>query len=270
MAENRRRTARQAPIAQQARPRAEGAHNRPRPIVRTRGPNVAGEKAREHLLRTAISMFARHGYAGVSTRELAKKAGLNQAAVYYYFHTKRVIYIEAVVRCFNEVSAERLRALTDAERLPATGLEDVLRAFIEPHVRYVTRKEGQDYLRIFNTFSSTPEDILVELYKNHFGPVRERFIGAIHSLEPGIEADALRRFFGVIANMIVAALFDHGYKATTGRDPHSIDADGFIQAIVAYNAAGIRALRNIPRLEKTPSRTKENLAPVKRRREHPV
>jgi len=218
---------------------------KPKKAARRRGPNVAGDRARDNLLATAISMFARHGYAGVSTRELTTQAGVNQASIYYYFRTKREIYVAAVIRCFSAVSAERLTMLDALEANAGATLEDVLRAFVAPHVRYVTRAEGHDYLRIFATFSATPEEILVELYRDHFGPVRQRFIAAAHRVEPELDDEALHRSFGIVANMIVSALFDHGYRATSGRAPYDVDVDRFIEMLVAYNATGMRALKTL-------------------------
>lgn len=204
---------------------------------------MAGDKARDRLLDVAIAMFAQHGFGGVSTREVTKEAGVNQASIYYYFRTKRDIYIAAVIKCFDAISAERLSMLRALGDFKGASLEDVLRAFIAPHVRYVTRKEGLNYLRIFATFSATPEDILVELYRNHFGPVRQVFIDAAHRVEPKLSKEALHRSFGIISNMIVSALFDHGYQATSGRSPYKIKAEPFIEDLIAYNAAGIRELR---------------------------
>jgi AcrR family transcriptional regulator len=211
--------------------------------TKKRGPNVAGEKARDHLLAVAISLFGECGYDGVSTRELTKHAGLNQASVYYYFRTKREIYVASVIKCFNAVAADRIEMIESLELLEKVNLEDVLRAFIAPHVRYVTKREGYDYLRIFRTFSTAPEDILVELYKEHFGPHRQRFIDLAHKLEPNIPLEELHRSFGIVANMIVSTLFDHGYQETRGKNPYKVNAEQFINMLVAYNAAGMRQLR---------------------------
>jgi AcrR family transcriptional regulator len=219
-----------------------GASSPPKSRKGQRGPNTAGERAKAELLAVAISMFAELGYGGVSTRELTKQAGVNQASIYYHFRTKRDVYMAAVIKCFEAVDGERLRLLEAIETNADASLDDILRAFIAPHVRYVTTREGQDYLRIFATFSATPEDILSELYEKHFGPSRQRFIDATHRVEPNIDKESLHRAFGIIANMIVSSLFDHGYKATTGKSPYKVKVEPFIDRLVAYNAAGIRAL----------------------------
>jgi AcrR family transcriptional regulator len=51
-----------------------------------------GAEAREHLLRTALRLFAERGFAKTSTREIAQAAGVNIAAISYYFGDKAGLY----------------------------------------------------------------------------------------------------------------------------------------------------------------------------------
>ncbi|MDN2708498.1 CerR family C-terminal domain-containing protein [Janthinobacterium sp. SUN118] len=57
-----------------------------------RKPRSDGEQSRERLLHSAIRLFAEHGYAKTSTRELALAAGTNAAAISYYFGDKAGLY----------------------------------------------------------------------------------------------------------------------------------------------------------------------------------
>lgn len=45
-----------------------------------------------HIMDTAIPLFAMRGYAGVSVRELAQAAGVNNALISYYFGGKKELY----------------------------------------------------------------------------------------------------------------------------------------------------------------------------------
>ncbi|MBY0242326.1 MAG: CerR family C-terminal domain-containing protein [Burkholderiaceae bacterium] len=51
-----------------------------------------GEQSRERLLLAAMRLFAEHGYAKASTREIALAAGANVAAISYYFGDKAGLY----------------------------------------------------------------------------------------------------------------------------------------------------------------------------------
>lgn len=113
--------------------------------------NVAGERARGQILEAAIPLFGRHGYGGVSTREITQAASVNQAAICYHFGTKRDLYLQAVSKFFDVIAEERYAMLGAARRAGELDLEAVLRALIAPPIRFVARKNGRDYLRLFST-----------------------------------------------------------------------------------------------------------------------
>src|SRR6476469_1535495 len=51
-----------------------------------------GAEARERLLHAALRLFAEHGYAKTSTRDIAKAADINIASIKYYFGDKAGLY----------------------------------------------------------------------------------------------------------------------------------------------------------------------------------
>src|SRR5262245_3765432 len=54
------------------------------------------DNPRERLLETAGEIFAEKGFKGATVREIIDRAGVNIAAVNYYFRDKERLYIEAV------------------------------------------------------------------------------------------------------------------------------------------------------------------------------
>ncbi|WP_228893698.1 CerR family C-terminal domain-containing protein [Pseudoduganella aquatica] len=60
--------------------------------ARTKKSRSDGEQSRERLLVTAIRLFAEQGYSRASTREIALAAGVNVAAISYYFGDKAGLY----------------------------------------------------------------------------------------------------------------------------------------------------------------------------------
>lgn len=68
------------------------------PEAASRGPGrPGGDESRARIVEAAAQLFADRGFDGVSVRELAKRAGVNAAAVNYHFGGKEGLY-HAVIR----------------------------------------------------------------------------------------------------------------------------------------------------------------------------
>jgi AcrR family transcriptional regulator len=93
-------------------------------------PAGPAEDARLRLLQVGLRLFAAQGYARTSTRELAVAAGVNVAAISYYFGDKAGLY-RAVF-----FGPQGNPAEVDLSRFTAPGLrlEEVLRGFFEGFV----------------------------------------------------------------------------------------------------------------------------------------
>ena len=81
--------------------------------------------SRERLLKSAIELFNRKGYASASVREIVAAAGVSKPVLYYYFRNKEGIYLHMMREGFSkfesmlkatsgekESSAERIRLLS--------------------------------------------------------------------------------------------------------------------------------------------------------------
>ena len=55
---------------------------------------------REAVLKAAIEIFARKGYAGASTREICREAGVTKPVLYYHFRGKEHLYRELMIDSF--------------------------------------------------------------------------------------------------------------------------------------------------------------------------
>ena len=48
------------------------------------------------ILRTAVTLFSKQGFAGVSMRDLAKSVNMSTSALYHYFPNKQSLYLAVV------------------------------------------------------------------------------------------------------------------------------------------------------------------------------
>ncbi len=58
--------------------------------------------AKQRIFDTAVSLFARKGYAGVGIREVAKKADVNISMINYYYSGKVGILKEIINQCYDK------------------------------------------------------------------------------------------------------------------------------------------------------------------------
>ncbi|MES1168685.1 MAG: TetR/AcrR family transcriptional regulator, partial [Oleiharenicola lentus] len=69
----------------------------------------------QKILTTAESLFAQHGYAGVSLRQITVAAKVNLAAVNYHYYDKESLYRELLTQRLRQINRRRLALLAEAE-----------------------------------------------------------------------------------------------------------------------------------------------------------
>ncbi len=57
---------------------------------------------KEKITETALELFSRHGYNGVSVRDIARAVGVRESSLYNHFENKRAIFDEIVDCCFQQ------------------------------------------------------------------------------------------------------------------------------------------------------------------------
>jgi AcrR family transcriptional regulator len=67
---------------------------------------MSAEQRRELVLGEAMAAFAAHGFAGTSTEDVARRAGISQPYLFRLFPTKKALFLALVERCFRRVRDE--------------------------------------------------------------------------------------------------------------------------------------------------------------------
>jgi AcrR family transcriptional regulator len=139
-----------------------------------------GEASRERLLRAGLALFAQHGYAKASTREIAEAAQTNIAAISYYFGDKaglyRAVFVESQGAPQREVArfADAGLTLNQALRgLYANFLDplkqgDMARQCMKLHAREMVDPTGLWEQEIATSIRPM-HDALVAVLCRHFG-----------------------------------------------------------------------------------------------------
>lgn len=90
--------------------------------------------AHRRILDAASREFARHGFAGARVDEIARRAGVNKALLYYHVGNKQALYTAVLMRNFDRIEA----ALADASA-PEGSARDRLTAVIATVTRTLQR-----------------------------------------------------------------------------------------------------------------------------------
>jgi AcrR family transcriptional regulator len=64
---------------------------------------MSAEDRREETLRAAVCAFAKGGYVGTSTAQIAERVGVSQPYLFRLFPSKRALFLAAVERCFDMI-----------------------------------------------------------------------------------------------------------------------------------------------------------------------
>ncbi len=96
---------------------------------------------RERILDAASAEFAERGFAGARVDEIARRAGVNKAMLYYHVGDKHRLYTAVLMRNF-----DRVAVVLDDARHRDGAVTERLRALIAGLVRAVT--ENPDHPRI--------------------------------------------------------------------------------------------------------------------------
>jgi TetR/AcrR family transcriptional regulator len=80
------------------------------------------EKTRAAILTAALEEFAHEGPAGARTEEIARRAGVNKALLYYYFKDKEGLYAAALEQVFSGLLDRAMPVLERTDLSPQKRL----------------------------------------------------------------------------------------------------------------------------------------------------
>lgn len=111
---------------------------------RPRSRELAAQTTRDNLLRAAIKVFARNGFAGGRIEQISKAARSYDRMIYYYFGSKDGLYLAVL-----EDAYRRIRAIESALHLDDLEPEAALRRLVAFTVDY--QRANPDFIRLVMT-----------------------------------------------------------------------------------------------------------------------
>lgn len=222
------------------------AARKPRGAGRGRPSKGAGVDLKQTILDAAEGLFARHGFYGVTTRQVAAEAGVDTALIHYYFGAKRELFDAVFLRRAEILNQERILSMDAYEKAHPGSMtaEGVIRAFIDPLIeRALTGGQGwKSYFALVAQVNNTPA-WGGETMHRFFDPVVQRLVETLARAMPGARLEDLYWCYQFLTGSMMLALSETGrIDQLSDGLCHSSDLEAVRARLYAYCAAGFEAV----------------------------
>ena len=169
-----------------------------------RKPRSDGIEARTRLLHTALKLFSEKGFARTSTREIALAAGVNIAAIHYYFGDKTGLYSACFTEPLGGSPRDAVALFSDPELSLREALVRFFAAYLDPlkqgelvrqcmrlHMREMLEPTSQWAVELEQDMKR-PHLAMVALLSRHLGLARAD--DGVHRLAFSISGLAIQLF----------------------------------------------------------------------------
>ena len=183
--------------------------------------HLSETERRAQILRAARSVFIEEGFRVARVSDVAKRAGLSKGAVYFYFPSKKELFL-ALVHEEHENTHSFIDAAEQDPRPAAIKLIDL----------------GQKYLQYFAGLKTPPKFFLMmteqavrdETIREEVQAVHQRFLDAVtRIIAEGVADGTFRPLDPSVVAMMLKAMIDGlaGESAIGVRpDPEALSRDG--------------------------------------------
>ena len=204
--------------------------------------NTTHFSTKDRILGAAEELFAQHGFAGTSLRQVTSRADVNIAAVNYHFGSKENLVNEVFRRRMDDMTALRLSQLRTALEKHPGELQPVLAAFVEPALAMSQdRHGGGAFVRVVARAYAEKNDGLRKFLSDHYGHVLREFGKAISTCVPGLSKEALYWRLDFLAGALTYAMADFGLIKRPADVTEAAHRERAARELIRFAEAGIRA-----------------------------
>ncbi len=135
---------------------------------------IDGKITKKKILKAACKIFAKKGFKATRIAEICKEAGVNVAAVNYYFGDKVNLYRESFKYAYREYIDPYVKYPKGA------SLDEKIKIYIEHLVKNFIRMSKKGYfIRFYLMELSKPTGLIDDLWKELIEPKRKEFLEII-------------------------------------------------------------------------------------------
>lgn len=219
--------------------KTETAGRRPR---RTGTPmREDGAATRQQLLEVAGRVFAEHGYARATSKEICKRARANVAAVNYHFGGKDGLYAAVLEQAHARlVSIDFVAAALKSGGGPANALRTLLTRIVGEVSR---RDAGAWELRVLSREILAPTPLIDRLVANQIVPKSKLVRGMVAGMlgVPATHAAVSRSIINIIGPCVMLLIVspDVLRKVFPSLD---LEGEALVEHLVTFALAGLKAV----------------------------
>lgn len=197
---------------------------------------------KDRILSAAEGLFAQHGFAGTSLRQVTSRADVNIAAVNYHFGSKENLVNEVFRRRMDQMSAQRMARLKEAQDLHPGELEPILAAFVEPALAMAQdRHGGGSFVRVIARAYAEKNDGLRKFLSDHYGYVQRDFGRAIGACLPGLSKEELYWRLDFLGGALTYAMADFGLIKRPDGVSEAAHRERGARELIRFAAAGFKS-----------------------------
>jgi AcrR family transcriptional regulator len=181
-----------------------------------RGRPVKDEAApdmRERILDAAEDHFSKHGFWGVTIREVAQEAKVDTALLHYYFDTKQGLFDAVFARRAEIVNRERIESIDAYVKSAgdAPTVEGVIDAFLSPILKRAAEGDERwhNYFALIAQVNNTPA-WGGETMGRTFDAVIHRLIDALRKALPDASEQELYWSYHFLSGALTLSLSQTG------------------------------------------------------------
>lgn len=205
----------------------------------------AGE-TRDSILNAAEDLFSKHGFYGVTIREVAREAGVDTALVHYYFGAKKDLFDAVFIRRAEVWNNERVAAIDRYAEAAGDDmtLEGLFEAFLRPPFQW-SMKGGPGWKHYAALVAQTNANPAFggETMARYFDPAIHRLIDLVKRILPEAREVDLYWAYHNLSGALTLTLGETGrLDRLSGGLCRSGDLDSACDYMVRFAAAGFRAV----------------------------
>lgn len=200
------------------------------------------------ILNSAEHLFAQNGFHSTSMRMITSMANVNLASINYHFGNKEALLrtvIERRIIPLNLVRQERIKGVItlaqESSKYPK--VEDLLRAFIEPTLKFRNSSPGaRDFIALISRAMSEPDKTVRDCFMEFALPIFQLLASTLYRALPHVpQAVLFARLQFTIGTMGQVMCMDTIFTQNNSTLPPQLQHHELIEQLLKYAVAGLEA-----------------------------